>query len=54
MIKKRKNPKETTRTTIASVSKEMRKPRLTESVRNDERAQAASVVEERPARSERV
>jgi hypothetical protein len=54
MIKKRKNAKETARTTIASVNKEMQKPRLTESVRNNERAQAARVIEERPARSERV
>jgi hypothetical protein len=54
MIKKRKNAKETARTTIASINKEMQKPRLTESVRNYETAHAASVVEERPARSERV
>jgi hypothetical protein len=54
MIKKRKNPRETARTTIASVNKEMQKPRLTESVRNYyERAQVAQFVE-RPARSERV
>jgi hypothetical protein len=54
MIKKSKNPKETARTTIASINKEMQKPRLTESVRNYERVGAAPVVEERPARSERV
>jgi hypothetical protein len=54
MIKKRKNAKETARTTIASVNKEMQKPRLTESVRNYyEKAQVAPVVE-RPAHSERV
>jgi hypothetical protein len=54
MRKKRKDPKETARTTIASVNKEMQKPRLTESVRNYDRAQATPVVEERLARSERV
>jgi hypothetical protein len=54
MIKKRKISRETARTKIASVNKEMQKPRLTESVRNYyERAQVAPVVE-RPARSERV
>jgi hypothetical protein len=54
MIKKSKNPKETARTTIASINKEMQKPRLTESVRNYyDRAQVAQVVE-RPAHPERV
>jgi hypothetical protein len=54
MIKKTKNPKETARTTIASINKEMQRPRLTESVRSYyERAQAAPVVE-RFVRSERV
>jgi hypothetical protein len=40
----------TARTTIASINKEMQKPRMTESVRNYERAQDALVVEERPVR----
>ena len=42
MRKKRENLKDTARTTIASVKREMQKPRLTESVRNDgERASRA-------------
>lgn len=47
MKKKRKNSKETASATIASVNREMQKPRLTESGRNGERAQAASVAEKR-------
>jgi hypothetical protein len=46
MIKKRENLKDPARTTIASVKREMQKPRLTESVRNDGKDQAAPVVEE--------
>jgi hypothetical protein len=45
MKKKRKNPIETARTTLSSVKREMQKPRLTESVRNDRRDQAAPVVQ---------
>jgi hypothetical protein len=41
MMKKRKIPLETARTTLASVKKEMEMPRLTESVRNDRGYQAA-------------
>jgi hypothetical protein len=33
-MQKKKNPIKTARTTIASVKREMQKPRLTESVRN--------------------
>jgi hypothetical protein len=36
---------ETTRTTVASVEKEMQMPRLTESVRNDRRYQATLTAE---------
>jgi hypothetical protein len=54
MRKKRQNLKDTARTTIASVKREMQKPRLTESVRNDGKDHAATVVEEPPTRSERV
>jgi hypothetical protein len=50
MTKKRKTPIETARTTIASVKKEMQLPRMTESVRNDWRYQAA-LGAETPARS---
>jgi hypothetical protein len=52
MKKKKKNPIETARTTISSIKREMQKPRLTESVRNDGIDQAAPVAEEPPARSE--
>jgi hypothetical protein len=45
MTKKRKTPIETARTTLASVKKEMEKPRLTESVRNDRGYQAALSAE---------
>jgi hypothetical protein len=54
MMKKRQNLKNLGRTTIASVKREMQKPRLTESVRNDGKDQAAPVVEEPPTRSEKV
>jgi len=39
---------------ISSVKSEMRKPRLTESVRNDERGQVAPVVEKRSSRSQKI
>jgi hypothetical protein len=39
------NSKESPRTTIASIKKEMQKPRLTESVRNDWRYQAMLTAE---------
>jgi hypothetical protein len=54
MMKKRKNLVKPARTTIASVNKEMQKPRLTESVRNDRRDQVVPVAEQPPARSARV
>jgi hypothetical protein len=54
MMKKKKNRKQTARTTISSVNMEMQKPRLTESVRNDGRDQVVPVVAERPVRPERV
>jgi hypothetical protein len=54
MRKKRQNLKDTARTTIASVKREMQKPRLTESVRNEGRDLADPLVEEPPVRSEKV
>jgi hypothetical protein len=54
MMKKKKNRKQTARTTISSVNMEMQKPRLTESVRNNWRDQVVPVAEERPVRPERV
>ena len=48
MKKKRNNPRESPRTTIASIKREMQKPRLTESVRNDGRDQVAPVAEQPP------
>jgi hypothetical protein len=50
MTKKRKTPTEAARTTLATVKEEMEMPRLTESVRNDTRYQAA-LNAETPARS---
>jgi len=50
-MKKKNNPVETARTTIASVNREMQKPRLTESVRNGGKDQAAVIAEKPPARS---
>jgi hypothetical protein len=47
-MKKKKNPRESARTTIASIKTEMQKPRLTESVRNDGRDQVAPVAEQPP------
>jgi hypothetical protein len=49
MTKKRKTPIETARTTIARVKKEMEMPRLTESVRNDRRYQAALAAQKSDA-----
>jgi hypothetical protein len=52
-----KNSKESivpARTTIASVHKEMQKPRLTESVRNHGRGQAAPAMKQPSARPVRV
>jgi hypothetical protein len=54
MMKKRNNSIKRARTSIASVNKEMQKPRLTESVRNDGRDQVAPVAEQPPARPARV
>ena len=54
MMKKRNNLVKPARTTIASVNKEMQKPRLTESVRNDRRDQVVPAAELHPARSARV
>jgi hypothetical protein len=53
MIKKKKLAK-SARTTIASVRREMQRPRLTESVRNHGIDQAAPTVEEHHIRPERV
>jgi hypothetical protein len=49
---KRKGSAETARKIPASVKREMQNPRLTESVRNARRYQAALVAEEPPAHSE--
>jgi hypothetical protein len=54
MMKKRKNPIRTPRTTIASVNKEMQQPRLTESVRNGGRDRAVPVAKELAAHSTKV
>ena len=51
---KKRSRLELARKIISNVKKEMQKPRLTESVRNDLRGQAARSVEEHPARSEKV
>jgi hypothetical protein len=51
---KRKHSITPARTTIASVDKEMQKPRLTASVRDGEREQAVLAVEQVSARSRRV
>jgi hypothetical protein len=51
MMKKKKNRLEIARTIISDVTREMQKPRLTESVRNDRRYQVALVVKEPSARS---
>jgi hypothetical protein len=54
MTKKRKHSITPAKTTIASVHKEMQKPRLTASVRDGEREQAVPAGEQVPARSRRV
>jgi hypothetical protein len=54
MMKKTKNPIKRARTTIASVNKEMQKPRLTESVRNGGRDHAATTAEQPSAHSAKV
>jgi hypothetical protein len=53
-MKKSKNPIKIARTTIASVKKEMQRPRLTESVRNDGIDLDAQVVEDLLAPPEKV
>ena len=50
---KKRSRLELARKIISNVKKEMQKPRLTESVRNDLRGQARA-VEEHPARSKKV
>jgi len=54
MKKQKRESKGPARTTIASIKREMQKPRLTESVRNDGRDQVAPVAEQPPARPARV
>jgi hypothetical protein len=54
MMKKKNNSRESARTTIASIKREMQKPRLTESVRNDGGDQGVPVAEQPPARPARV
>jgi hypothetical protein len=55
MMKKKKNRIETEKKIISSVKREMDRPRLTESVRNDGRGQAAPVFVAGPrARSEKA
>jgi hypothetical protein len=51
---KKRNLIERKRTTIASVTREMQIPRMTESVRNELRDHPEQVVEEPPARPEKV
>jgi len=51
---KKKNLKESARTTISSIKREMQKPRLTESVRKGGGGEPNPVVEKNPARSQRV
>jgi len=54
MTNEKKNRLEIARKIISSVKREMQRPRLTESVRNGGRDQAAPVVEDPRVRSERV
>ena len=49
--KKKVNPIERARTTIASVNKEMQRPRLAESVRSSGRGRAPMIAEKLPVRS---
>jgi hypothetical protein len=51
MKKKKNNPVKAARTTIASVNREMQKPRLTESVRDGGKDRTVPVAEKPPARS---
>jgi hypothetical protein len=53
-MKKKRTLIETERTTIASVKREMQKPRLAESVRNGLRNHAEPLFEEPSARPEKV
>jgi hypothetical protein len=53
-MKRKRNLMETDRAKIASVKREMQKPRLTESVRNDPRNHAKPLFEEPSARPEKV
>jgi hypothetical protein len=50
---KRKSPIETAKTTIASVKREMQKPRMTESARIEGKDHAAPVVDKPPTGSEK-
>jgi hypothetical protein len=54
MTNKKRNRIEIARKIISSVKREMEKPRLTESVRNGGRDQAAPVVEDPRVRPEGV
>jgi hypothetical protein len=46
MVTKRKHPTAAERATLASIHKEMQKPRLTMSVRGEQRDQAAPVAKQ--------
>jgi hypothetical protein len=54
MKKKSNNSRESARTTIASIKREMQKLRLTESVRNDGRDQVVPVAKQTPTPPVRV
>jgi hypothetical protein len=54
MMLKKKTRIEIAKKIISSVKEEMKKPRLTESVRNDGRDQAVPVVADPRARSEKA
>ena len=51
---KKRNRLEIARKIIANVKREMQKPRLTESVRNDGRGRTVRLAELHPARPEKV
>jgi len=53
-MKKKRDLTERERTTLASVKREMQEPRLTESVRNEERNRAEPAVEEPSDRPQTV
>jgi len=53
-MKKNNNPIESARTTVASVNREMQKPRLTESVRNGGKDQVVPIAKKPPVNSERA